>query len=118
VHVRRVDTKQAKGTAYRLGDGLLLVLKPKRNAGPPWTPTGAVLRSRVASKKEASVLSVHSRAGPPGEWGEVAVEAALPSPAAGVRFTLELKGSGGQSLRVDDVEIPPPPQPEKKESGR
>jgi uncharacterized protein (TIGR02268 family) len=113
-----VRATQAKGTAYRLGDGLLLVLKPvKKEAGPPWTPTAAVLRSKAAANEEVLVHAVHSRAGPPGEWGEVAVEAALPSPAAGRLFELELRGASGQSLTVDRVEIPEPPQPEE-ESGR
>jgi uncharacterized protein (TIGR02268 family) len=119
VQAGNIETKEAKGTAYRLGDKLLLVLKPvKEKAGPPWTPTGAVLRSRAASQEEVPVLAVHSRVAPPGEWGEIAVEAALPSPAAGERFDLELRGERRQSLTVKGVKIPGPPQPEKKESGR
>jgi hypothetical protein len=120
VAVQRVEVVNAQGTAYRLGDGLLLVLKPKKpkkNAGPPWTPTAAVLRSSAAPNEEVKVHAVHVREGPPGEWGEVAVEAALPSPAAGVRFRLELRGEGGQLLVVKGVRIPGLPQPEK-ESGR
>jgi hypothetical protein len=94
-------------------------VKPVReNAGPPWAPTGAVLRSRAAPHEEVPVHAVHVREGPPGEWGEVAVEAALPSPKAGVSFALEFRGAGGQSLTVGRVKIPPPPPPEEKESGR
>jgi hypothetical protein len=113
-----VDT--AVGTAYRLGGGLLLVLKPlKAKAGPPWTPTAAVLRSKATPGEEVPVHAVHVREGPPGEWGEIAVEAALPPPAAGLLFTVELSGEKGQTLWVDKVEIPPAPkQPEKKEGGR
>jgi len=48
----------------------------------------------------------------------VAVEAALPSPAAGFRFDLELRGDKRQSLTVERMKIPLPQQPEKKESGR
>ena len=120
VQAMDIRAEHAKGTAYRLGDGLLLVLKPvKEHAGPPWTPTGAVLRSSVAPEEEVAVLAVHNRAGPPGEWGEAAVEAALPSPAAGLLFILELRGEGGQTLKVENVVIPPSPeQKEKKESGR
>jgi uncharacterized protein (TIGR02268 family) len=118
VQAREIEVTKAKGTAYRLGDGLLLVLKPvKEEAGPPWTPTGAVLRSAAASKEEVPVRAVHSRAGSPGEWGEIAVEAALPSPAAGKSFTLELSGARGQSLTVDRVTLPHPNPPEKKEDG-
>ncbi|HVG61374.1 MAG TPA: DUF2381 family protein [Hyalangium sp.] len=114
-----LDGKHAKGTAYRLGNGLLLVLKPvKKNVGPPWTPTAAVLRGEVAPNEKVPVHAVHVREGGPGEWGEVAVEAALPSPAAGLRFILELRGTGGQSLTVDRVRIPGPPEPEREESGR
>lgn len=119
VQAKALQLGSATGTAYRLGDGLLLVLKPvKEKAGPPWTPTGAVLRSTKTPNEEVPVHAVHSRAGPPGEWGEVAVEAALPSPAAGVRFILELRGAGGQSLTVGRVTIPGPPEPEREESGR
>jgi uncharacterized protein (TIGR02268 family) len=114
-----VETNEAKGTAYRLGDGLLLVLHPvKEKVGPPWTPTRAALRSSAASKEKVPVLAVHSRAGPPGEWGEIAVEAALPSPAAGLRFDLEFRGERGQSLTVKNLELPRPSQPEKKEGGQ
>jgi hypothetical protein len=63
------------------------------------------------------VLALHSRAGPPGEWGDIAVEAALPSSGAGERFTLELSGASGQSLTVENVRLPRPDQPEKKEEG-
>jgi hypothetical protein len=119
VQVKEVETDQAKGTAYRLGDRLLLVLTPMRkNAAPPWTPTGAVLRSSATSAEEVPVLAVHSLPGPPGEWGEVAVEAALPSPAVGSRLDVELRGERRQSLTVKGVWLPEPAQPEKKESGR
>jgi len=120
VHIREVNAETAKGSAYRFGGGLLLVLKPlKEKAGPPWTPTAAVLRSEATPGEEVPVHAVHVREGPPGEWGEIAVEAALPPPAAGVRFTLELSGEGGQALVVERVEIPSTAgQPEKKEGGR
>jgi len=96
------------------------VLKPyKKSAGPPWTPTAAVLRSTATPSEEVPVHAVHVKEGPPGEWGEIAVETALPPPAAGVRFTLELSGEGGQALVVERVEIPSTAgQPEKKEGGR
>jgi uncharacterized protein (TIGR02268 family) len=117
VQAQKVEADTAGGWAYRLGGGLLLVVKPKKNAGPPWTPTAAVLRGAAAPNEEVPVHSVHVREVPPGEWSEVAVEAALPSPAAGVRFDLELRGEG-QTLMVWDVRIPEPPQQEEKERGR
>jgi uncharacterized protein (TIGR02268 family) len=101
-----LDTKTATGSAYRLGDGLLLVLKPRKQAGPPWTPTTATLRSQGASTEEVKVRAVHVRPGALGEWGMIAVEAELPSPAAENTFDLELRGEGGQSLRVGEVGIP------------
>jgi uncharacterized protein (TIGR02268 family) len=120
VQVKEVRGTTAVGTAYRLGGGLLLVLKPlKEKAGPPWTPTAAVLRSDTTPGEEVPVHAVHVREGPPGEWGEMAVEAALPPPAAGVRFTVVLRGEEGQALWVERVEVPPTPkQPEEKEGGR
>jgi uncharacterized protein (TIGR02268 family) len=119
VQAEMVDETTAKGWAYRFGSGLLLVVKPvKEEAGPPWTPTAAVLRSEAAPHEEVPVHAVHVRAGPPGEWGEVAVEAALPSPAAGLDFKLELRGEGGQTLMVKKVWIPPPPELTGKERGR
>jgi uncharacterized protein (TIGR02268 family) len=118
VQADEVDTPQAKGTAYRLGDGLLLVLKPTKKAGPPWTPTAAVLRHAVTPDKEVPVHAVHSRAGAPGEWGEVAVEAALPSPAEALRLDLEFRGASGQRLTVKGVKFPQLPEPKKEEAGR
>ena len=119
VEAREINTEQVKGTAYQLGDGLLLVLKPlKENAGPPWTPTAAVLRSVNTPNEEVPVRAVHVKEGSPGEWGEVAVEAALPSPAAGFGFDLELRGERKQSLTVERMKIPLPQQPEKKGNGR
>jgi hypothetical protein len=119
VQVKEVKAETAEGTAYRLGGGLLLVLRPlKEMAGPPWTPTAAVLRSE-STGEEVPVHAVHVREGPPGEWGEMAVEAPLPPPTAGILFTVVLSGKEGQTLWVDRVEIPPAPeQPEKKEGGR
>jgi uncharacterized protein (TIGR02268 family) len=117
VQAKPVQAHNAKGTAYRLGDGVLLVVKPKKEAGPPWVPTGAVLRSLAAPNEQVKARAVHVREGPPGEWGEVAVEAALPSPAAGLLFDLELRGESGQNLTVRDVMLPPA-EGEKKESGR
>jgi hypothetical protein len=118
VQAKEVTAWNAQGWAYRLGGGLLLVLKPMKAAGPPWTPTAAVLRSEVAPHEEVAVHAVHVREGPPGEWGEIAVEAALPSPAAGLKLTVELSGESGQSLGIGGMELPEPAQPEKKESGR
>jgi uncharacterized protein (TIGR02268 family) len=118
VQAKEVDADNAGGWAYRLGGGLLLVVKPLKHAGPPWTPTAAVLRRERAPHEEVPVHAVHVREGPPGEWGEVAVDAALPSPAAGEPFNLELTGAGGQSLLVEGLRLPGSAQPEKKESGR
>ena len=67
VHSKEVEAKTALGTAYRFGGGLLLVLKPyKKSAGPPWTPTAAVLRSTATPSEEVPVHAVHVKEGPPG----------------------------------------------------
>jgi uncharacterized protein (TIGR02268 family) len=101
-----IDTDMATGSAYRLGDGLLLVVKPTDKAGPPWTPATATLRSEEAAAEEVKVRAVHVRPGAPGEWGMIAVEAELPSLAAGVMFGVELLGESGQSLTMQGVMIP------------
>jgi uncharacterized protein (TIGR02268 family) len=106
VQAQAFATHKAQGAAYRLGEELLLVFKPKPEAGPPWTPTAATLRSLAAPKEEVKVRAVHVRPGKPGEWGSVAVEAELPSPAAGHKFDLELRGESGQSLQLKEVRIP------------
>jgi hypothetical protein len=111
VQSKRIDLDGAHGWAYRFGDGVLLVLQVSTGAGQqPWTPTWATLRAMTDPKEEVKVRAVHVREGPraPGEWSPVAVEADLPSPAAGTSFTLKLRDAGGRSLAID-VEIPPAP---------
>jgi hypothetical protein len=46
------------------------------------------------------------------------MEAALPSPEAGLRFDLELRGASGQRLTVKDVLLLEPTQSKKEEGGR
>jgi len=115
VQAQNLEADAATGSAYRLGDGLLLVVEPKPKASPPWTPTTAKLRSWKTPQEEIKVRAVHVRPGAPGEWGTLAVEAELPSPAAGGRFNLEFRGEGGQSLTIERVRIPPAQQ-EKEEA--
>lgn len=106
VQAQPFDVRTARGWAYRLGDGLLLVVKPQPKAGPPWTPTTATLRSGNAPFKAVKVRALHVRPGAPGKWSTLAVEAELPSPAAGVVLDVELRGERGQSLTLKNVEIP------------
>lgn len=110
VHAGALRTDEAKGVVYRLGDGVLLVLQPVRAEGqPPWVPTVATLRSMASTKEQVKVRALHVRGVPlePGEWSTLAVETELPSAAAGVRFTLELRDESGRSLRVEEIEVPP-----------
>jgi len=116
VQAELLDGEGAEGWAYRLGDGLLLVVKPMPKVGPPWTPTAATLRSTTAQAEEVKVRAVHVRPGAAGEWSTLAVEAELPSPAAGAQFDLEFRGEGGRSLTLKDVRIPP--KQEKKEAAK
>lgn len=106
VQVEPLKDGRATGWSYRLGEGLLLVLTPRPEAGPPWVPTAATLRGQENSKGEVKVRAVHVRPGAPGEWGTVAVEAELPSPEAGEKFDLELLGQSSQSLTLRNVKIP------------
>jgi len=114
VQAQQLEVEGATGWAYRMGEGLLLVVTPNPEVGPPWTPTAATLRGRDPPKEEVKVRAVHVRPGAPGEWSALAVEAELPSPAAEKTFTLEFRGEGGRSLTLKDVQIPPAQQ--KKEA--
>jgi hypothetical protein len=109
IQAEQIPAPDAEGWAYRLGDGVLLVVTPTKAAGQPWTPTEATLRGTAAPNEEVKVRAVHVREGQraPGEWGTLAVEAELPTPAAGRRFKLELRDGNGRSLTVDGVVIPP-----------
>ncbi len=108
-----------EGTAYRLATGVLLVVGVENAEGQPsWAPTEATLRSKE-NKAQVPVRTVAvrpSRIGP-GEQGQVAVEAELPAPEAGLRFTLELREASGRSLTLGEVKIPAAPEQDKKGSG-
>ncbi len=109
VQSQQVHHDRARGWAYRFEDGLLLAVEVWMGDGQqPWTPTAAVLRSRIDPRQEARVHAVHVREGSltAGKWGPVAVEAALPSLAAGNIFILELRDAGGRSLVIDGVQFP------------
>ena len=97
------------GTAYWLATGVLLVFPVENAVGqPPWAPTEATLRSSGKGAQEVPVRTVALRPAriAPGETGQVAVEAELPPPEAGIWFTLELREPGGRSLTVERVKIP------------
>jgi uncharacterized protein (TIGR02268 family) len=113
VQAKLLNPPGSTGWAYRLGEGLLLVLTLGPKRGPPWVPTAAKLSASEGPLGEVKVRAVHVRPGAPGQWGTVAVEAELPSPAAGEKLDLELLGPGGQSLTLPRLEIP---TPEKKEA--
>jgi len=113
VRSQRIRGPKAHGWIYRFEAGLLLVAQGRLGKGQrPWTPTSATLRAQEGSKEEVRVLSVQVREGPlvPGELPPVAVEAVLPSSAAGASFILELRGEGGQRLEIDRVFLPPVPR--------
>jgi uncharacterized protein (TIGR02268 family) len=116
VQAEQILARHAEGWAYQLGDVVLLVVTPTKKAGPPWTPTEATLRGNEAPNEEVKVRAVHVREGQsaPGEWSTLAVEAELPTPAAGSAFILELRDGSGQSLTVDGVVIPPATQTQWK----
>jgi uncharacterized protein (TIGR02268 family) len=102
---------QVEGTVYRLATGLLLVLQVRNTTGqPPWVPMEAVLRSNENGAQVAvRTVAVKPERIAPGEEGEVAVDAELPSLEAGKYFTLELRDESGRSLTVRKVELPAAP---------
>jgi uncharacterized protein (TIGR02268 family) len=107
------------GTAYRLATGVLLVFEVANAEGQqPWAPTEATLRSKE-NQAQVPVRTVAVRPArlEPGEQGQVAVEAELPPPEAGGKFTLELREPSGRSLTLKKVEIPAAPTQGRKDSG-
>ena len=98
-----------EGVAYRLATGVLLVLLIQNKTGQPaWAPTEGTLRSTNKTKEAVTVRTVSLRQGPiaPGAVGWVAVEAALPAPAAGRYFELRLGDPSGRVLTLGPMQIP------------
>lgn len=99
----------AHGWVYRFETSVLLVLTPTSAAGLELrTPIVATLRPSRKGSAEVRVRAVHVREAPlaPGAEGTLAVEADLPPPDVGGRFTLELRDESGQILEVKEVTIP------------
>jgi uncharacterized protein (TIGR02268 family) len=97
------------GHVYRLATGVLVVVAVHNVTGQRhWSPTEATLRP-AGGQPAVRVRAVAVRGGriAPGEVGQVAVEADLPSPDAVPPFTLELRDASGWSLRLQKLKIPP-----------
>jgi uncharacterized protein (TIGR02268 family) len=88
--------------AYRFKTGLLITIRVRsRPDQPSWVPVRATLKSQKASTPALDApLTVRKVDAAPAGGFEVAVEAGLPLPV-GERYTLELRGAGGQTAVLE-----------------
>ncbi len=100
-----------RGHAYEFKAAMLMVLQMRSSPGqPPWLPRHAALTCE-STRAPLKITQLSVRGGSAKADGviEVAAETELPPPTMGLMFTLELRGTDGQTLSLPIDLSPAPP---------